>query len=86
MTPETQDGQMWRKRSWVHRSDQYGGPLTTFNARDVFNTIKADMADRPDVYKGYRYELALSDLELLTRSPPSVEVIFDRYTFARVGR
>jgi len=62
-------------------------PLTAINAGIVIDAIKADMADRPDVYKGYRYELALSALELLTSSLQSVEVVFDRYTAgARAGR
>src|SRR6266511_498091 len=55
--------------------------LTTVDARDVIDSIKADMAERPDQYKGYRYDLALSALELLAKSLPSVEVVFDRYTY-----
>jgi hypothetical protein len=65
------------------QTDKNLNPLITFYAKDVANTIKADMSKRPDVYKGYSYDVALAALETLAKSLPNLEVVFERYTFAR---
>jgi hypothetical protein len=65
------------------QTDKLGDPLSAISARDVIDTIKADMSKRPDVYKGYQYDVALAALETLAKSLQNLEVVFDRYIHAR---